>query len=187
MEVSANLTVILSIPVVYGDLNIRAAMHIVVEPSVKIVKMITLQLLDKTEQLDYRNGKSSIEVVDTLMSEQFIVFPLTPYDPFFEEFDATLQKLVEAGICPDRVNGQYWKPIANKRYNEEVPPLVLNMDDLGIGFLVCVVPLICSFVVFALELLIPKMKSLTISLKDYLVAVYVVNEVVRIRSTVNRL
>lgn len=170
----------------HGNLgaDIRAEIDIVAEPGNKKVRMITLRFLDFIEQHDYRNGKSSIEVVDTLMADQFEVFSMAPYDPFFEEFSETLQRLVEAGICPDRMNGNYWRPIANKRYNEDVPPLVLNMDDLGIGFLVCVVPLVCSAVAFAFEILVPKIKSLGNSLKDYLVAFYVVKGVIRIRSTV---
>lgn len=106
---------------------------------------------------------------------------MMPYDPFFEEFDVTLQRLVETGICPDRMNGKYWKPITNKRYNEEVPPLVLTMDDLGIGFLACAVPLFGSIIVFAFEVLIPKLKLFARILKDYLVAYQVLKAVLKLK------
>lgn len=110
-------------------------------------------------------------VLNQKMSATFITFTMSPFDPFFEEFDQKIKQFAEAGMVGKLI---YLKRRVNKLYNEEVPALVLTMNDLGIGFLICLVPTALSAVVFFFEVSIPRIRSLARKLRDVLVAVYVV-------------
>lgn len=148
------------------------------EAANKITQVITIEHIELIEKRFYRSGKTSLEVLDYNVGTQFITFPLIPFSPFYEEFHATILRLIEAGICPDRLNGGMQRVISqSKRCNEDVPPLVLTLDDLGIGFIVCSVPLCLSAVAFLLELLIPKIFALTSKISNCLVAYFVIHAV----------
>lgn len=66
---------------------------------------------------------------------------------------------------------------SSKRQHESiddcVPALVLNLEDLGIGFLVCMIPLALSLVAFILELVMPQKKAILIIIRDSLMLLYV--------------
>lgn len=132
-----------------------------------------MEYLDKIEKLHYRSGKTSIDISEEIeLERKLITFPVRIFSPFYKQIEDTIQKLLEAGICPYRLNGKLSEEkFRNKRFDEEIPPLVLSMEDLGIGFEVCMIPLALSFFVFSVEIIWPRMK---LSAKEYLTAVYVV-------------
>lgn len=143
------------------------------EPANKKVISTTMEFLDKIEKLTYRNGKTSIEISEEVKSDsQAITFPMRSFSPFYETFSERIQRLMEAGICPHRLAGSVLSSkMTNKRYDEEIPALVLSMDDLGVGFEVCMIPLALSAVVFVFELCYLKLKRL---LRKYPFAMFVV-------------
>lgn len=148
------------------------------EAANKNTQAITLEFIDTIEKSFYRSGKTSLTVLDYNVGTQFITFPLSPFSPFYEDFHETILRLIEAGICPDRMNGKMKKVVfQSKRRNEDVPPLVLTLDDLGIGFIVCSVPLCFSALVFLLEVLIPKIFTLSCEMRDCSVAYFVIRAV----------
>lgn len=138
--------------------------------------MVTKELFNYFEQESYRNGKSSAGFLNQKMSGIYITFPFSPFDPFFEEFDRKLQRLVENGIFGVLA----YKYKRNRLYNEDVPPLVLTMDDLSIGFLVCSIPMALSVAVFLLEAMTSKFTFFAEQIRDMLVAVYLVFVAVKI-------
>lgn len=148
-------------------------MDVVSEPSNRKIVSATLEFLDKLERLSYRHGKTSIEVSQAIEVEsQMITFAMRSFSPFYEIFNNKIQMLVEAGICPHRLKRyNNWKKTRNKRFDEEIPPLVLSMDDLGVGFEVCLIPLALSLLVFVFEIVWPKVKQI---LTEYLTALFLV-------------
>lgn len=92
------------------------------------------------------------------------------YSPFFEIFADNIQKLVEAGFCPHRLAGIITSS-RRELYEDEIPPLVLSMDDLGVGFEVCLIPLALSLLVFVSEVIYSKVRK---TVKDYLTALFAV-------------
>lgn len=75
-----------------------------------------------------------------------------PFSPFFESFNMKIDQLVSSGLI------SYWVNIAGNKYGykrkiSEIGPEVLTMEHLGIGFLVCFIPLFIGFLVFIAEVL----------------------------------
>lgn len=98
--------------------------------------------------------------------------------PFFEEIKIQIQALIEAGFKKKGFN----RNVKNFQYyhegiNDSVPTLVLKMDDLEIGFLVCMIPLALSVVAFVCELAVAKIKSLTVKMRDLLTFLYFIRAV----------
>lgn len=164
-----------SIPLDYSKLNILDWLDIIAEPKNERTLIITSQFLNILEKSRYRSGKPSFRFLNVEERTIMLAFAMTPFDPFFEEFDEKIQKLLEAGVCPYRLNGDII-PIDGKNdlYDEEVPALVLSMDDLGIGFIVCLIPLTLSVFVFAIELAIPRIRILLKAFAGSIVAVAVI-------------
>lgn len=123
-----------------------------------------MEYLSSVEKFYYRNGKTSIEVSDFDLETQTITFPIRSYSPFFEVFSEKIQQLLEAGICPHRLakktlstDGKNKKMY--KMYDEEIPALVLSMEDLGVGFEICFIPLMLSVAVLFFEVAYSKAKE----------------------------
>lgn len=85
------------------------------------------------------------------------------YDFLFEIFDRKLQQYVEADLV--NYNIRRWKDRANPNFFEEIkePFAVLTLDELEAGFVVCLVPLVLSIFVFAIEWM-PTSKDLLVFL-----------------------
>lgn len=160
----------------YSNLDIEQWLDIIAEPKNERTLIITHKFLNILEKYRYRSGKPSFSFLNDKEAEVLIAFAMTPFDPFFEEFDEKIQRLIEAGVCPYRLNGDII-PIdgKNELYDEEVPPLVLSMDDLGIGFIVCLIPLTLSIFVFMIEIAIPRIRILAHEVGGSIVAVAVIS------------
>lgn len=134
-----------------------------------------MEFISQVETDAYRNGKTSIEISEEIkLPSALIDFPVPNFSPFYEVFEETIQKLIEAGVCPLRLDDHLISrivPPSYAAYDEEIPPLVLSMEDLGVGFEVCLIPLAFSLVVFIFEVIYPKAKQIV---KDYLTASFTV-------------
>lgn len=80
------------------------------------------------------------------------------YHRLYHVIDAKLQQLLEAGLIDYSL--RYWNDKWNpKRFVAEDGPQVLTLKDLEAGFVVSLVPLIISVVIFACEHLTKKISS----------------------------
>lgn len=124
----------------------------------------------------YNSGKSSFSFLEEGEDTFLIPYSMTLTNPFAGTFFKKLQTLIEADLCPNRLNSLTDSPTfkLRKKFDEDIPPLVLKMDDLGIGFLVCLIPLALSVVAFIAELAVPKIKTLGTKLRDTLVAYFII-------------
>lgn len=98
----------------------------------------------------YRSGESSVTRLETTFTSAFLALMFKPFSPFFESFNEEIDQLISSGLI------SYWINIAGNKYGfkrkiSEIGPEVLTMEHLGIGFLVCFIPLVISFVVFIAE------------------------------------
>lgn len=119
----------------------------------------------------YRSGKSSIQLLeDVILSSIFVTFPMHQFDVLFEAFQEKALRLSEAGLSPKSYSGS----VFTKMDDDEVPPLVLTMADLNIGFIVCLIPLALSVLAFILEVTIPWARSTAKSIKEKFIAAAIV-------------
>lgn len=144
--------------------DIQNFLNSVAEPKNKKIFPTTLEFLDKVEKTDYRSGKTSIVVSDLDLETQAIFFPMLLNNPFYETFEDIIQRLTEAGICPYRLIAKFFTFMksemqTNKMFDEEIPALVLSMEDLGIGFEFCLIPLLLSLLVFSFEVIYPRLEK----------------------------
>lgn len=158
------------IPIEYVDFEFGTdALEMVAEPENKKTVAITLEYLEYLESRRYRSGKTSLEVVEDQNVPVMTTFIMPLQNALVEEFFDMIRRLMEAGI-------KFRQQMQNaaKPFVEEVPALVLSMDDLRIGFIACLIPLALSAVVFIFEVSVPKIKILVKAMRDVLTAVYVI-------------
>lgn len=142
------------IPVASINMNDSGLMNVVVEAENEKVLPATLELIAHLEKLLYRSGKPSLRAIQDQTVPVMTVFLMNPFHPFFEVFHDTVHRLIETGAT------KIPKGINNKLFDEEVPALVLTMDDLGIGFIVCLTPVTLSVLAFVFEVVTKKLKYL---------------------------
>lgn len=143
-------------------------LELITEPENKLTFMATRELVSVFEQNYLANVRSSLNFLDETLPVSIDTFAIELYSPLFEEFKNKIRRLVEAGICPKKLNGRTTVKDARPRSEMKQPVMVLNMDDLAIGFLICLVPMALSCVVFVCELALPKMIALATKTRDLL-------------------
>lgn len=143
----------------------------IAEPVHKKTMRVSLELLQGRESLAYRSGKSSIQLLeDVILSSIFVTFPMHQFDVLFEAFQEKALRLSEAGLSLKSYSGS----VVTKLVDDEVPPLVLTMADLNIGFIVCLITLALSVLAFILEVTIPWARSTAKSIKEKVIAAAIV-------------
>lgn len=150
-------------------------LELVSEPENKLILLVTVDFAAFIEKAYLREGRMSLKFLEEDLRLEPIVISLKKFLPFLEEIKNQFQLLFEAGYKEggDNINSKDFQ-----RYHENidaaVPPLVLNMDDLGIGFVVCLIPLALSVVVFVCELAVPRIKAFSVKTRDLLVYLYLI-------------
>lgn len=149
--------------------------HVVVEPENKLVYLTSVGVPANFERIVLKEGKMSVKFLDEKLRAEYQVFSTKNFSPFFQEFKRQIERLIEIGFKPNHLMSDL------KNFNSQhegiddgIPALVLNMEDLGIGFMICLVPLVLSVIAFAGELLIPKIYAL----RDLLALPYLVRNIV---------
>lgn len=136
-----------------------------------------MEFLKHLEKEVYRSGKFSFNFLSEEFRPLYLTFAMKPYSPFYVKSDEIIQRLCQGGFCPDMLVKLHPKLITYKdknMENDKIPPLVLPMDDLGIGFMVCLIPLTVSIIAFVAEVLTSKTKKMIQLLGDLLVTYVVI-------------
>lgn len=150
----------------------------VVEPKNKLVVLTTVNFVAQIQSKMVRSGVMSVKILDEELRAELILFSITKFLPFFEEFQTKIQQnIIENGHLAKMF--RFYKNIARLKASYDsiddiVPALVLNMADLEIGFLVCLIPLALSVIAFICELVAPIMKHLTKITRDLLTFLYII-------------
>lgn len=146
--------------------SVHKAFFLVAEPQNKMTMQVSKEFVKYFERNTLADGITSLKFLEEEMRVDFVTFPMKPYSPFSEEFKSKIEKLIEAGICPEKLAiGTFAESSKLEKTDIEVPALVLTIDDLAVGFLVCLVPLALSFVVFIGELLVPFLIRLAVKIR----------------------
>lgn len=165
-----------SIPFKLVDTNQLLYFAVVAEPENKFVLLLCEGVASVFEEKHLREGKMSLKFLDEQLRTQAIVFSIKKFSPFFEEFKNQIQMLNEAGKF-SYTTGHNFKS-QHEQIDAGVPALVLNMEDLGIGFLVCLVPMTLSVVAFVCELVVPRIQTF---MREELIFIYLIRAVAQTR------
>ena len=122
---------------------------VVSEPS-NILSMPTYRhSKNRIEQHDYRIGTSSLQYLEENYGTYHYGIVFMPFNPYFATFNDIQMKLESNGIMEEfRQVFKYSKT----KPEDELGPQVLTMGHLSVGFFVCFIPVIASFVAFIGEL-----------------------------------
>lgn len=145
--------------------------EVVTEFENRLTVMTSAEYANLHERKYLADGRMSLKFLNEDLKTAFVTFSMKPFSPFLEEFESKIRRLVEAGICPEFLGGQK-ADIFPQRIDEELPAMVLSMVDLGIGFMVCLIPLVFSFLAFIFEVAMPKVKTAVIETVTVLFLVY---------------
>lgn len=162
--------------------NFFEAFELFFEPENKLAWFVTEEFVSVFERNKIRDGKPSWKFLDEQLKKHPILFAMPLYSPYFKVVKKILMQLVEGGFA----NGKIGQNMAAEdcrpeRTNNEVPALILDMEDLTIGFLLCLIPLALSVVAFFCELSSPIIIHLAKSARDLLIHLYVIKIVANMR------
>lgn len=146
----------ISLPVIFCNATTNC-LDVVSEPANKGTMLITQETLDYIESRQYRNGFSSISLMSA--SRSFIMFGMVfkPFSPLYETINEKVHHMMSGGIMQYLYREQHRseKTSCNdkvRKREEPIGPQVLTMEHLQYGFLICLILLGLSFVVFAVEM-----------------------------------
>lgn len=122
--------------------------------------MVTDGIAAGFEQMHLREGKMSLKYLDDELRSQFVDFSMKKFTNWFDEFKNKIQMLIETGqLSRLFVSGKNFKS-HHEDIDAGVPALVLNMDDLSIGFFICLVSVVLSVVAFICEVAVARIHAL---------------------------
>lgn len=161
--------------------------NLVVEPENKLVFLTTVNVVDQFETHLYQDGKMSLKFLEEELRSELTLIAIRKFSPFFEEFKMRIQMMVETEfkVLSTNGNSKHFRD-QHEKINDSVPALILSIDDLKIGFLVCCVPLALSVVIFFCEVLRPKLLALAMKARDLLTFLYVIRTVPKLKDLAHK-
>lgn len=154
------------------------------EPENKLTVMASVEFVSLYERKYLRDGKPSWKFLDEQLRKLPCVFAMRRFSPLFEQVKNILQKLIEGGFLDHKMNAVKGSvEYKLERTSNEVPALVLNVNDLAIGFLLCSIPLSLSVFAFFFELSLPIMIFLAMKTRDLIIYLEVIRILAKIRTS----
>lgn len=130
----------------------------VAEPKNKATMFGIAEILSRLNNMYYRNGVSSLMILEERIKNFYIGIIFEIENPFHENINEMILYLLSGGII------DYWVKSNQKRRGifklDEFGPQVLTMEHLEVGFMICCFPLTLSFIVFLLEYVLHFFRSL---------------------------
>lgn len=170
-----------SIPINKKYFDSPKSFDLIAEPENKLTSMTSVEVIKYHEKQFLADGAMSMKFLAEKLRVVFLTFSIPHFSPFFEEFKSKIQTLIEVGICPEKLAMKTTPQVFHHtREERKVPAMVLNMDDLSIGFLICLVPMALSVIIFICEISSTRMKTLAVHTRDLLIFLYLIKAVPRI-------
>lgn len=112
----------------------------------------------------FRSGISSILTLIDKFEFVYYGIPFKPFNPFLEIFNFKVAQLFEAGLT------EYWiknfqNPKGFSQKVDKIGPEILTMEHLEVGFLVWLISLTLSIVVFVVEILAKRLNKFVLGKK----------------------
>lgn len=104
----------------------------------------------RIENVDYRSGFTSLTVLPQKISTYHIGLIYQPLSPFCEAFNEKLRDILSSGFIDDLYKN-FLNPKGRRRLIEPIGPQVLTLEQLSLGFQVCLILWIVSIVAFCCE------------------------------------
>ena len=144
--------------------------------------LISHEYLAELNQNAYRSDVSSVDILEEGFHTQHLGIPLPAYSPWIEEFNDKILKFQASGIFPYVHFRHFLINLSYHKKNGAIPPQVLTLDHLFVGFQICGIPMALSTFAFILEMefwkTIPSMLGwfITRLISWYVVDVYFKNQ-----------
>lgn len=137
--------------------TIENCLNIATEPENKGTMLVTTDFL-RLQGNFYRSGVMSLSLLEETRATIFVTINFNLFCPFFDTFNSKIHDMNANGltrkIFEDAVN-----PRGHKLVEDEISPQVLTMNQLAIGFYLCMVPLSLSFLAFFFEVLYHRIRN----------------------------
>lgn len=141
---------------------IEQLLNLLAEPENKFTTLLNQEYLNSIHGT-YRDGTSSIHVLDETVAPLIAGQQFKEFDPLKKTFDEKFSRLYESGL----INKLHER---NSLKEEEIGPEILTMDHIGIGFLCCIAPLMIALGVFFLEIEHKAVKKVLKNITESIVA-----------------
>lgn len=130
------------------------SLNVVTEPANRATFIASYGALDSIHRSFYRSGFSSLTALEETFITIHLEFPFLPFCPFYEQFYNEFGEIIAAGFIEHWSNREKPPSGDSKLYEEISPedPKILTLDDLAIGFQICLIPLTLGCIVFFGEL-----------------------------------
>lgn len=92
-----------------------------------------------------------LKILKERLLAAYQVLLLPAHHRFFNSFNEKFKLMLEAGLFNQYIEESMYLHIAHAQEQPEEPFKVLTLDELEAGFIVCMVPLLLTLVVFCLE------------------------------------
>lgn len=94
---------------------------------------------------EFRSGKISAFILDISVEYLMIGLYFKTNHALTETMSEKIMRCLEAGLLPS-----FYDP--KKSFEDNLGPLILTLDHIGIGFICCVFPIVLASVVFLIEI-----------------------------------
>lgn len=144
-----------SIPFKFPGILLELPFALIADPENKLVWLTTEIMPAHHERKHVKSGKMFLKYLDEELDSYLINFSMKRFHPFFDEVKLKIGTLLETGQILWSISGQNFKS-EHENIDADIPPLVLNMNDLEIGFVICLISLLISIIAFFCELFLQK-------------------------------
>lgn len=132
-------------------------MDIIAEPSNRGTLLMTQGMLESLNSR-LRSGATSVSLLTESYTTMFYGEAFKPFSPFYESINMKIHQIIAGGLY-DLWHRNEENPTGIKRKIEDIPPQVLTLEHLQMGFKISLCPLALSAVVFLIEVLFAWCKS----------------------------
>lgn len=126
-------------------------LNIIAEPANRASAITSKLVLNIIHYRIYRSGFSSLVLLDENVMSSCRAMNFPPFSPFYEEFNGKVSRMISGGLI------EYWYSnylgLKKAIRVDEIGPEILTMEHLEIGFVICLIPMVLSILVFISELL----------------------------------
>jgi hypothetical protein len=139
------------LPLKYCDLEFFGCLDFVSEPANRGTIAVSHEFLDFIHRSEYRDGFSSLSILDESLGLITYGMVFRPFNPFFEMLNEKLHQMISSGVMKLWHDFQKNRKMLMKSGLKVIGPEVLTLEHLWIGFVFCSIPLFISMVTFCLE------------------------------------
>lgn len=148
-------------------------LDITAEPANKFTFLGDDRFLTGIHDQIYRNGRSSLTIMEGYSKTLSNGLSLKWFSPFNEIINDIVVNLQSSGLV-ERDIQNFMNPKGIKRKIDDIGPEVLTFEHLEIGFIFCLFPLFLSLIAFIGELCLHRVEKCKAKAVDYMTSLFVV-------------